>query len=220
MKQAAMKYKNRSKFLSDQPAEHSAYARAATRFIAQSACAVAGYLLASGAAHAQVLTKNSSSPAAQAPEPSLTYTVVAQDKLIVLSRTLFNGLEAWAGVAQYNGLKNPNLIYPGQTLQVPLRYLAAKPSSGAVISTSGNVSVGGQPLLPGVAIRSGQQFKTGLLRSQKQRDCVDIFMRARPHPVRVGWNGRIMEQAQHRIAVCDRWLKPAGREPQMPRNGL
>ena len=108
-----------------------------------------------------IATKKVSTPAASPTEPSLTYTVVAQDKLIVLSRTLFNGLEAWAGVAQYNGLKNPNLIYPGQKLQVPLRYLAAKPSGGKVITASGDVSLGGQPLQPGSAIQAGQQFKTG-----------------------------------------------------------
>ena len=100
-------------------------------------------------------------PAPRAAEPSLTYTVQAKDTLISLSRTVFNGPEAWAGVARYNGLKNPNLIYPGQKLEVPLRYLAAKASGGRVLSMSGEVRVDGQPLLTGDVVRSGQQFKTG-----------------------------------------------------------
>jgi hypothetical protein len=95
------------------------------------------------------------------PEPILVYTVQPNDKLIVLSSTLLSGLQAWAGVAQYNGLKNPNLIYPGQKLNIPLRYLAAKPSGGTVISASGDVSQGGQPVVLGSPIKEGGKFKTG-----------------------------------------------------------
>ena len=94
-------------------------------------------------------------------EPSLVYTVQPKDKMIVLSQTLLNGLQAWAGVAQYNGLKNPNLIYAGQKLNIPLRFLAAKPSGGTVISASGDVSQGGQPVAVGAAVKEGSQFKTG-----------------------------------------------------------
>ena len=98
---------------------------------------------------------------AKAAEPSLTYIVQPQDTLSVLSRTLFNGRDAWANIAQHNGLKSPHLIYTGQKLDVPLRYLASTPSGGRVISASGEVSVQGQPLVPGTAVRAGQQFKTG-----------------------------------------------------------
>ena len=165
-KQLIMHRQNRLNYftcISKKAVAQSTYAQTATHLIAISV--LSGAALICGQAKAQ----SSAAPAAQKAtaltadqaEPSLAYTVLPQDKLIVLSRTLLNGAQAWASVAQYNGLKNPNLIYPGQTLQIPLRYLAAKPSGGTVISTSGSVTVGGQPLVSGTAIRAGQQFKTG-----------------------------------------------------------
>ena len=94
-------------------------------------------------------------------QPILVYTVKPQDNLIILGNTLLNGLQAWVGVAQYNGLKNPNLIYSGQKLNIPLQYLAAKPSGGSVISTSGDVTTGGQSVAKGAPIVEGARFKTG-----------------------------------------------------------
>ena len=94
-------------------------------------------------------------------EPSLQYTVQPQDKLIVLSNTLLNDPQAWTEVAQYNGLKNPNLIITGQKLNIPLRYLKTQPSGGQVVSASGDVSMGGQPVVIGSAIKEGSQFKIG-----------------------------------------------------------
>lgn len=94
-------------------------------------------------------------------EPSLVYTVQSQDKLILLSNTLLNQPQAWADVAKYNGLKNPNVIYMGQKLDIPLRFLKTKASSGQVVSTSGDVSTGGLRAVAGTAIQEGQQFKLG-----------------------------------------------------------
>ena len=91
----------------------------------------------------------------------MPYIVQPNDKLIVLSSTLLNGPQAWVGVAQYNGLKNPNAISVGQKLDIPLRYLAAKPSAGSIISVSGDVTVGGQPATAGTAVKEGHQFKLG-----------------------------------------------------------
>jgi hypothetical protein len=132
-------------------ASHLLIGRAATFYIA----------IAVGVTSASISYAQTAPPQGVATEPSLAYTVQPKDKLIVLSSTLLNGLQAWAGVAQYNGLKNPNLIYPGQKLNIPLRYLAAKPSGGSVFSASGDVSQGGQPVVLGSAIKEGGQFKTG-----------------------------------------------------------
>ena len=95
-------------------------------------------------------------------EPSLDYTVQRQDKLIVLSSTLLNDSKAWTAVAKFNGLKNPNRIYVGQKLKVPLRYLKTQASGGQVVSASGDVSMGGQSVLPGTPIKEGSQFKIGV----------------------------------------------------------
>ena len=154
-----MNPEKRTNHLSNRPIAQVKQGRLAIHLVAIGVWVMASCSLASGSAHAQ--PKKGTTPAADAAEPSLTYTVLPQDKLIVLSRTLFNGLGAWASIAQVNGLKNPNLIYPGQTLQVPLRYLTAQPSGGTVINTTGSVSSNGQPLLAGTAIRAGQPFKTG-----------------------------------------------------------
>lgn len=95
-------------------------------------------------------------------EPSLPYTVKPSDKLIRLSRELLVSPQAWAEVAKYNQLKDPDLIFPGQKLNIPLRYLKSKPSTGKVISADGDVTLGGNPTQPGAAIVDGSQLKTGV----------------------------------------------------------
>ena len=94
-------------------------------------------------------------------EPSLPYIVKPADKLIQLSRELLISTQAWNAVARYNQLKNPNLIFPGQRLDIPLRYLKSKPAAGKLISAEGDVALGGSATQPGAAIGDGSQLKTG-----------------------------------------------------------
>ncbi|MDB5966137.1 MAG: hypothetical protein JWQ72_2637 [Polaromonas sp.] len=94
-------------------------------------------------------------------EPSLPYVVKASDKPIALSREMLVSTQAWNEVAKYNQLKNPALIFPGQKLDIPLRYLKSKASTGKVISAEGDVTLGGSPMQPGAVIADGSQFKTG-----------------------------------------------------------
>ena len=70
--------------------------------------------------------------------------------------------QAWAEVAKYNQMKTPDLIFPGQTLNIPLRYLKSTPSTGKVISADGDVTLGGNPTQRGAAITDGSQLKTGI----------------------------------------------------------
>jgi hypothetical protein len=100
-------------------------------------------------------------PQTRAEEPSLPYTIKPSDKLIRLSREMLVSPQAWAEVAKYNQLKDPDLIFPGQKLNIPLRYLKSKPSTGKVISADGDVTLGGNPTQPGAAIADGSQLKTG-----------------------------------------------------------
>ena len=95
-------------------------------------------------------------------EPSLAYTVKPSDKLIRLSREMLVSTQAWNEVAKYNGLKNPDMILPGQKLDIPLRYLKSQAASGKVISAEGDASIGGQPMQPGASIGDGSQIKTGV----------------------------------------------------------
>jgi hypothetical protein len=101
-------------------------------------------------------------PQTRPEEPSLPYTVKPSDKLIRLSREMLVSPQAWAEVARYNQLKDPDLIFPGQKLNIPLRYLKSKPSTGKVISADGDVTLGGNPTQPGAAIADGSQLKTGI----------------------------------------------------------
>lgn len=94
-------------------------------------------------------------------EPSLSYTVKPSDKLIRISREMLLSQQAWNEVARYNGLKNPDVIFPGQKLNIPLRYLKFQPVNGKIISAEGDVTLGGQPMQAGQAIGDGSQIKTG-----------------------------------------------------------
>lgn len=101
-------------------------------------------------------------PQTRVQEPSLPYVVKPSDKLIRLSKEMLVSTQAWNEVAKYNQLKNPDLIFPGQKLDIPLRYLKSKPSRGKVISAEGDVTQGGAAVQPGAAIVDGSQLKTGI----------------------------------------------------------
>ncbi|MEO6018052.1 MAG: FecR domain-containing protein, partial [Polaromonas sp.] len=94
-------------------------------------------------------------------EPSLPYVVKASDKLIRLSRDLLASGHTWNDVASYNQLKDPNVIFPGQKIDIPLRFLKSTAAGGKVISAEGDVTLGGSPMQPGAAIGDGSQLKTG-----------------------------------------------------------
>ena len=100
---------------------------------------------------------------AQAPlaEPSLPYTVTSRDKLIKLSRDLLVQPSAWPEVARLNKLKDPNLIRPGQVIQVPLRLLKFQPGQARVVSATGNVQLGGSPTAVGAPVPEGGKVQTG-----------------------------------------------------------
>ena len=106
-------------------------------------------------AHAQTST---SAPAA---EPSLPYTVKPKEKLIVLSEQLLNNPQDWTEVARFNGLKNPNVIAPGQVINIPTRLMKSQPVEGKVISTYGDVRLAGNAAAVGNPIAEGSKLQTG-----------------------------------------------------------
>lgn len=48
-----------------------------------------------------------------------TYTVKSGDTLGVICRKFYGSSSLYKKLADYNGIKNPNLIYPGQILKLP-----------------------------------------------------------------------------------------------------
>lgn len=51
-------------------------------------------------------------------EPRIPYTVKPKDTLILLSNQLLEKPAAWPQVARFNRLKNPNVLNPGQILNI------------------------------------------------------------------------------------------------------
>ncbi|MBX3653412.1 MAG: FecR domain-containing protein [Ramlibacter sp.] len=98
--------------------------------------------------------------AAPAPEPSLPYVVKPSDKLIRLARELLVRPEAWAEVARFNKMKDPNFIKPGQQINIPLSLLKFEPASARIISTAGDVRLGGTAATVGMAVPEGGRLQT------------------------------------------------------------
>jgi hypothetical protein len=103
---------------------------------------------------------------AEPTEPYVSYTVQPNDSLQGLARTLLQQPSQWGQVAKLNGLKNPNLIYPGQVIDVPksLLNLNSQPRiaiTGKVLSVEGDVKLGGQAVQAGAAVPEGARLQTG-----------------------------------------------------------
>jgi hypothetical protein len=118
---------------------------------------LAALLIAAGLAQASL----AQTPAPSTAEASLPYTVKASDKLIRLAREMLNRPADWNEVARFNGMKDPNLIKPGQRINIPLRLLKWAPSQAKVISLSGDVQAGGTALTLGAAVPEGTRVQTG-----------------------------------------------------------
>ena len=60
-----------------------------------------------------------------------------------------------------------------------------------------------------------EQFQPRLLRAEQQGDEVDVLMRTRPHTLGIGRDGRIVEQAEDRVAILHRRIEPVRIESEM-----
>ena len=109
-----------------------------------------------------VFAQAPSGAASAAKEPSLPYIVKTSDSVIKVSRDILIKSLAWQEVAKFNQLKNANVIFPGQTLAIPLRFLKFSPANGKVISAQGDVTLQDVAMQTGAAITDGSKIKTGL----------------------------------------------------------
>jgi nucleoid-associated protein YgaU len=67
------------------------------------------------------VSSGSSSTAPKAPGSTSTYTVVAGDSLSKIAKKLYGDANKWKTIYEANKdiIKNPDLIHPGQKLNIP-----------------------------------------------------------------------------------------------------
>jgi len=65
--------------------------------------------------------------------------VAKRDSLINICKKYLEDPAKWQEVSKLNNLKNPNLIYPGQTLNIPVRLLKGTPLDARVTFIKGEV---------------------------------------------------------------------------------
>ena len=98
---------------------------------------------------------------APAAEPTIAFTIGAGDTLIGLSERVFVSSDAWREIAVLNRLSNPNLLIPGQVLQVPVRLLRWRLAESSLTSVTGDVRVDGRAGTAPAALNEGQTIETG-----------------------------------------------------------
>lgn len=95
-----------------------------------------------------------------ADEPTAVYTVAKHDTLIGLGRTVLVSSRAWPEVAQLNRLPDPNRIWPGQQLTVPLRLLRSTALAATISQAQGDVRANSQAVRAGDLLRQGDRLST------------------------------------------------------------
>ncbi len=99
-------------------------------------------------------------------EPYARYTVKATDTVPALSSSLLNDPRQWSELARLNGMQSANALQAGQVIEIPksLLKLSSQPRvavPGRLVSTAGDVKIGGQLVQAGVAVPEGARIETG-----------------------------------------------------------
>jgi hypothetical protein len=100
-------------------------------------------------------------------EPFISYTVKTGDVLQNVAVELLSDPRKWAELARLNGMKNPNLIFPGQVIDVPSSLLnfnkqPKQAAGGTLLSASGNVTINGNPAQMGAPVPEGARVQTAV----------------------------------------------------------
>lgn len=102
-------------------------------------------------------------------EKNIVVTIVKQDNVVNICKAYLENPNDWKAVASLNQLENPDLIYPGQTLSIPVRLLKGVPMNGTVTFSKGQVmalGVGQEDwalLRKGDIVVQGTKIRTGKL---------------------------------------------------------
>jgi hypothetical protein len=100
-------------------------------------------------------------------EKIVTITVAKKDNLVNICKTWLENPHDWKRISKFNQLKNPNLIYPGQRIKIPVKRLKGIPMEGIVTFIKGNVwacpkGIEAMAVLKkGDVVGQGAQIKTG-----------------------------------------------------------
>ena len=100
-------------------------------------------------------------PATAAPEPVFLYTVRKGDELIKMSAESFSSPDDWKEIVTLNKMKTPDAIQPGQILKIPTRLMKLLPLNATLVSTSGDVQLGGIKAGTGTLVPEGSKLQTG-----------------------------------------------------------
>lgn len=100
-------------------------------------------------------------------EKNVIITVSRKDNLVNICKVYLENSYDWKKVATFNQLKNPNLIYPGQHIKIPVKLLKGIPMEGVVSFIKGDVRIfpkGAEAravLKMGDVVGQGDQIETG-----------------------------------------------------------
>ncbi len=94
-------------------------------------------------------------------ERTVSYVVKKADTVQQVSNTLLDEPGDYLEVARFNKLRNPNRIYPGQKLLIPVRLLRGTPAPLTLTAAHGPVQIDGKPAKPGDAVAEGASVTTG-----------------------------------------------------------
>lgn len=98
---------------------------------------------------------------ASANEPTLPYTVQKGDKLIRVTQEMLQQPGDWKAIARLNGMADPNVIRPGQTVMVPVRMLRSRALDAKVVSATGDVQIAGSRAQSGQNVAETSRIATG-----------------------------------------------------------
>jgi hypothetical protein len=99
-------------------------------------------------------------PAPPAPR-TVTYVVKPGDTVRGVSEALLDEPAQFLEVARFNRLRNPDLIHPGQRLEIPVELLRGSPAPLRLAAVNGDVRVNGAAAAAGSPVAEGAKLATG-----------------------------------------------------------
>jgi hypothetical protein len=94
-------------------------------------------------------------------DPTFELTVAQGDSLSNLCEKYLENSEVWPEIAKLNSLKDPDRIYPGQRLLIPVRLLRGIPLICEVTFLKGDVRVQKESMGPWSPLRKGDRITQG-----------------------------------------------------------